>query len=161
MKNFLKKDQVKLVNGGYLSNLSEVPCTNPEFIEAQLHAEYIVTFANLAKGKNFKEQKADSLKDLEQEVSDFLKTKEVEFVKVTKPTKGKLTSQLSEEALKFILDGESGDKAVKINKFLQQFVIIKDFEEFGLFFEEGIVKLNRIYTMEEIISAVTETIDLL
>jgi hypothetical protein len=52
-------------------------------------------------------------------------------------------------------------KVEKINQFLQQFNVINEFETFGLFFDQEIVKLGNIYTMAEITTAVTETIDLL
>ena len=44
---------------------------------------------------------------------------------------------------------------------MQQFKTLQDFETVGLFFDQGIVKLNKIYTVEEILNAVTETIELL
>ena len=56
---------------------------------------------------------------------------------------------------------ESSSKVEKINSFLQQFAILNEFENYGLFFEEDIVKLNKIYTMAAVIAAVTETIELL
>ena len=49
----------------------------------------------------------------------------------------------------------------KVNNFLQQLAILKEFEDFGLFFVEDIVKLNKIYTLDEVGNAVNETIDLL
>ena len=49
----------------------------------------------------------------------------------------------------------------KINKFLSQFNIVNEFEEFGLFFDQDIVKLNKIYTIKEITAAVKAVIDLL
>jgi hypothetical protein len=43
----------------------------------------------------------------------------------------------------------------------QRFNVINDFETFGLFFESGIVKIERIYTIKEITKALNEVIDLL
>jgi DNA polymerase III delta subunit len=56
---------------------------------------------------------------------------------------------------------EESTKVDKINAFMQQFAVLQEFEAFGLFFDEEIVKLNNIYSVEEILKAVKETIDLL
>ena len=160
-RQFLKKDQIQLVNGGYLSNPDGNPVYNHSFVVAQQHAEYIVTFAELAKKKDFVGKKADSLEDLRKEVQKALTSNTKTFVEkpkaVTKPTHEKLAS----EALAFINFQESASKVDKINNFLQQFTVLDEFEQFGLFFEEDIVKLNNLYSMEDVIKAVTETIDLL
>jgi hypothetical protein len=160
-KQFLKSGMVQLLNGGYLSNKAESPIYNEKFVIAQQHAEYIVIFAELAKKKDFVGKKADNLEDLRQEVIRVLGTNAKIFVEkpksVSKPTHEKLAS----EALAFINFQDSSSKVDKINNFLQQFSVISEFEEFGLFFEEEICKLNKIYTMKDVIKAVTETIDLL
>lgn len=161
MKKFLKASEVELINGGYVSDKDGTPWTNEAFITAQKSAEYIVKFAELAKGKNFKSTKVDSLSDLRNEVEKSLEDTKVSFVTVKKPSAGELTTKLKKEALDFINAVEGSDKTEKINNFLQSFTILKDFEDHGLFFEQGVVKLNKIYTLEEIIKAVTETIDLL
>lgn len=162
-KQFLKNGQVTLVNGGYLVKTDEnnTPVFNAEFVKAQQHAEYIVTFAQLAKGKDFVGKKADSLIDLEREVGEALAAKKKVFV--TKPTavEKTLTNQLAQEALAFINFEQNSSKVDKVNNFLQQFTVLSEFEELGLFFTEDIVKLNRLYTMEEVVTAVTEVIDLL
>ena len=36
---------------------------------------------------------------------------------------------------------------------MQQFNTIADFEEFGLYFEEGVTKLHNIYTIDQILEA--------
>ena len=160
-KQFLKKGELQLVNGGYLSNKSEQPVGNAVFVNAQKHAEYIITFAKMAKGKDFEGKKADSLEKLRQEVSALVQgNQSVEFVKKPKTVSRPTGDKLASEALAFINFKEDSSKVEKINKFLQQFTVLKEFEDFGLFFEEDIVKLNKIYTMKEVIDAVTETIDL-
>jgi hypothetical protein len=162
MKQFLKKSELQLINGGYLSNKDGKPVYNEDFVNAQQHAEYIVMFAKLAKGKNFKDQKADSISDLRKEVSDFLsKNKKTTFVEKPKSIKRPTTDKLADEALEFIKFQKDSTRVDKINNFLQQFNILNEFEEFGLFFDDGIVKLNKICTLKEVVDAVTETIDLL
>ena len=161
-KIFVKKEELALINGGYLViKEKETPVYNEQFITVQKHAEWVVTFAEKAKGKDFIGKQADSIADVRAEVMKALANKGVEYVKSPKKVKQDLTEKLQEEALAFIkFQGESS-KAEKINKFLQQFNIIQEFEEFGLYFEEGICKLNKIYTIEEIVKAVTEVIDLI
>lgn len=161
MKKFLKKSELQLVNGGYLVNKEETPVNNAEFVSAQRHAEYIVTFASLAKGKDFVGKKADTLEALEAEVKKVLSAKKQVFVEGPKESKGKLTESLAKEAMEFLNFKKDSSKADKINEFLQQFTVISEFETFGLFFEEDIVKLEKIYTMEEVIEAVKSVIDLL
>ena len=161
-KIFVKKDDLTLVNGGYVvTGKNETPVYNEQFIAVQKHAEWVVTFAEKAKGKDFVGKQADSIADVKAEVMKALASKGVEYVKGPKNVKQDLTEKLKEEALAFIkFQGESS-KTEKINKFLQQFNIIQEFEEFGLYFEEDICKLNKIYTIEEIVTAVTSVIDVI
>lgn len=162
MKKFLKKSELQLVNGGYLSDKAENPVFNQQFVDAQKHADYIIEFAKLAKTKDFKGKKADSILDLQKELSEMLSNKKTkEFVKQPKNVETPTTDKLKEEALAFINFNEQSEKTTKINEFLQQFAVIDEFSQFGLFFEDGIVKLNKLYTMEEVVSAVSEVIDLL
>ncbi len=160
-KQFLKSADIQLLNGGYLSNKEGQPVNNEQFVKAQKHAEYVVTFATLAKGKDFTGKKADSLSDLEAEVKALLATKQKTFVSKPTEVKKPLTAQLAEEAMAFMTFQENSGKVDKINSFLQQFEVLDEFFEFGLFFESDIVKLNKIYTMKEVVDAVTEVIDLL
>lgn len=163
MKNFVKKGDLNLVNGGYLvTGEKETPVSNLAFVTAQTRAEYVVTFANLAKGRTFVNKKADSLSDLVEETNAAVaKNKPMKFVEVPTGTKGEITEKLKEEALNFINFKEKSSKVEKINAFLQEFKILGEFEEFGLFFEEGVTKLNKIYTLKEVIDAVTATVDLI
>lgn len=161
-KQFLKKSEVKLLNGGYLSNGGGDPIYNYEFVRAQQSAEYIVEFAKAAKGKNFKCEKIDSLADVKAEVMKAIDAKRTtSFVDKPKEIKRPTTDKLAEEALAFVKFEEDSSRADKINNFMQQFTVLKDFEDHGLFFEPEIVKLNELYSLEDVINAVTETIDLL
>lgn len=161
-KQFIKNGELQLKNGGYLSNKDGNPVCNYDFFNAQQYADYIVTFAKMAKGKDFKGKKADSLEDLRKEVNEvFNAEQKIEFVKKPKDVKRPTTDTLAKEALAFINFQESSSKTEKLNNFLQQFAILKEFEDFGLFFEEEIVKLNKIYTLDEVVKATTEVIDLL
>lgn len=161
-KVFLKPGEVVLINGGYLSRKdTQAPVNNEAFVDAQQHAEFIITFAKMAKGKNFKDVKADNVEDLRNEVTALLnKDREVSFIEKPKMVTRKVTDDLAKEAMAFLDFQKDTTKADKINKFMQQFKILKEYQDFGLFFEEGIVKLNNLYTVEEVLEAVTETIDL-
>ena len=162
MKQFLKKDELQLVNGGYLSNKEEKPVNNYEFVQAQRTAEYIITFAGLAKDKDFKGTKADSISEVRAEAMKMVdRSRAVEFVSKPKEVKRPTIDKLADEAMAFMDFQKDSSRIDKVNNFLQQFAILKEFEEFGLFFEEDIVKLNKIYTLKEVVDAVNETIDLL
>ena len=161
-KIFVKKEELTLVNGGYVvTGKNETPVYNEQFITVQKHAEWVVTFAEKAKGKDFVGKVPDSIESVKEEVRKALSSKGVEYVKAPKKVKQDLTEKLQEEALAFIKYQGESSKTEKINKFLQQFNIIQEFEEFGLYFTEDIVKLNKIYTIEEVVKAVTEVIDII
>ena len=161
-KIFVKKNDLNLINGGYvITGKNETPVYNEQFITVQKHAEWVVTFAEKAKGKDFVGKVPDSIESVKEEVRKALSSKGVEYVKAPKKVKQDLTEKLQEEALAFIKYQGESSKTEKINKFLQQFNIIQEFEEFGLYFEEDICKLNKIYTIEEIVAAVTAVIDII
>ena len=161
-KIFVKKEELTLVNGGYVvTGKNETPVYNEQFITVQKHAEWVVTFAEKAKGKDFVGKQADSIADVKAEVIKALSSKGVEYIKAPKKVKQDLTEKLQEEALAFIGYQEDVTKNEKVNNFLNKFNSIAEWEDFGLFFESDIVKLNKIYTMKEIIEAVTSVIDLL
>jgi len=159
-KMFIKAGELSLKNGGYLLNSKDEPVFNEDFIAVQKHAEWVVTFAEKAKGKDFVGKEADSIIDVETEVLKALSKSKVEYVSSPKKVKGELTEKLQEEAMTFIKFNSESSKTDKINKFLQQFNKLQEFEEFGLYFEEDICKLNKIYTIKEVVTAVKQIIDL-
>lgn len=163
MSTFLKEGQVVLLNGGYVSNKeTKAPVNNADFIAAQKRAEYVVTFARHCKNKNFTANELDCLSDVKSAVAEELAAmNKVEFVKSPKKVTKKLSDQLADEALAFVKWEEDSTKVDKINGFLSEFTIIKDFEAHGLFFDDGIVKLNKIYSIKDITKAVEQTIDLI
>ncbi|MFA7367865.1 MAG: hypothetical protein WC008_06095 [Bacilli bacterium] len=159
---FVKKNELTLVNGGYLvTGKEETPVYNEKFIAVQKHAEWVVTFAEKAKGKDFIGKVPDTIASVKDEVRKALYNNEVKYIDTPKGVKQDLTEKLQKEALAFIGYREDVSKANKMNQFLQRFNVIQEFEEFGLYFEEDVCKLNKIYTIEEIVKAVTEVIDLI
>ena len=161
-KIFVKSSDLQLVNGGYcVTGKEQTPVYNADFVTVQKHAEWVVTFAEKAKGKNFEGTKPDSIADIKAEVAKALSDKKVQYVTPPTVVKQELTDKLQAEAMAFIKFNGETSKTEKINEFLQQFNIIQEFEEFGLYFVEDICKLNKIYTIKEIVVAVKEVIDLL
>ena len=139
----------------------QTPVYNSDFVAVQKHAEWVVTFAEKAKGKDFVGKPADSIEAVKVEVKKALSKSNVEYVKAPKEVKREVTDKLQEEAMAFIKFNSELSKTEKINSFLQQFNIIKEYEEFGLYFEENICKLNKIYTIDEIVKAVKQVIDII
>lgn len=162
MRKFVKTGEVQLLNGGYLSDKDGNPINNFEFVKAQKRAEYVITFAKHAKSKDFVGKQADSLKQCKKEVQKELdELNKVEFIKTPEKVEAELTDKLIQEAISFISWQEKSTKVEKLNAFLEEFIILKDFQDYGLFFEDGIVKLNKIYTLDDVVKAAEETIDLL
>lgn len=160
-KEFLTKEEVFVVKGYLSKNAKKVaPVYNQSFVGTQRHAEYIITFAEKAKGKDFVGKKADSIADLKAEVQKALAKNDTQYLTVPAKVEQKLHKQLQDEALAFIKYDETLSKVEKVNKFLQQFNTIQEFETIGLFFEQDIVKLNKIYTIDEVVKAVEAVIDL-
>lgn len=162
MKQFLKKGEVQLVNGGYLSNKDEQPVFNQEFVDAQKQARFVMLFAELSKGKDFVGKKADSIVDVRREaVKLFNQEEKITFVATPEKPKKPMTEKLALEAFSFMAFAGESSKVEKVNNYLASFKAIYEFEKFGLFFEEDIIKLDKIYTMQEITDTVMEIIDLL
>ena len=163
MKTFLTVKELTVENGGYLtSKTSGKPVGNADFNAAQKSAEFVVTLANAAKDKDFKGKSADSLSDLKALVVKQLSgTEATVFVKGPKALKRPTTDALKNEALAFLKHDADKNNAEKVNEFLQQFKVINEFEDFGLFFDAEISKLNKVYTMKEIIAAVESVIEIL
>lgn len=160
MKQFVKSTDLEVKNGGYLTANGN-PVGHPEFVKAQQAAEYVVKFAELAKGKNFKSVKVDSLADLRSEVMAALSQKSIQFVAAPTPVERPLTQQLTAEAMAFIGFQDNVQTTSKVNEFMQQFAVLHDFEQNGLYFDQEIVRLTKIYTVKEITDAVMSCIELL
>jgi hypothetical protein len=161
-KVFVTKGEISLQNGGYLViTESKAPVFHTAFIQAQREAHYLVTLAKEAEGKDFVGKVAESFITLADKVANDLNAvAKVSYVAMPTEPKGDLREKLAKEALAFINFGKDSNKANQINTYLQKFNIINEFEEFGLYFDNDIVKLNGpIYTVEEITKAVTSLSD--
>ena len=162
MNTFLKSTEVQLSNGGYLTTKTEQPIFNEDFVRLQKRAEFIIEFAKVAKTKNFAGKKADSLDDTKLEVwSKLNKAESVNYVTIESAPKNELTIKLQKEAMAFMTFKQDSSVTEKLNDALQEFNKLKEFETFGLFFTEEIVKLNKIYTVTEVVEAYKSCIELL
>jgi hypothetical protein len=155
---FVSKGAATLQNGNYL--YSTTPITNSEFVEAQTLAHKLVTLSNLTKGKTFKVNEVYTKAQLQSDLIAALSTKDYTYVEAPKAPERPINDAQAKEALDWMKFGKESDKANRVNSYMQRFNVLRDYEEVGLFFEGGLVKLAKIYTVNEIQEAVTTVIDL-
>ena len=160
-KVFVKSSELELVNGGYLSTNGK-PVGNAEFVKAQKEAERIITIVALSKGKDFKGKTPDSLDAVIQEADRLLTSKkQVQYISTPDKPERPINESLKKEALAWMNHQDNVQASNALNQFMAQFDVIHEFEEFGLFFDEEIVKLNKIYTIAEITESVKAYFSLL
>lgn len=162
-KVFLTSSEVEVRKGYLSSNKSAdmAPIGHSAFIEAQEEAEFVVTFAKEAKGKDFQGKDPIDLEQFRQSVINKMSKKGKEYVAAPKKPKLDTFNKLQEDAMKMVNFDIEMDKVNQINAYMSRFDVISEFESIGLFFDQEIVKINKIYTIEEITNAVKEVIDLL
>ncbi len=158
---FLKLNEISLNPAGYLvSTETNKPVNHKEFAEQQKRAHYVVKLSEAIKDKNFKPCKVDNLDEIAKQVQADIDSTDVTNY-VTAPEKP--TSKVQEELVQFALDfasyGDKKEQTDKINTFMQTFNAINGVQSVGDYFSEGLVKLNKIYTIEEILAAVRINIE--
>ena len=152
---FIKKDGLKLMGNGYLVNSKEEPISNDDFVKAQQRAHYLVKLAEATKTKDYVGKKPDNFLTTVNEVVDSINSqKSVDYTGKVEEPKMELKAKLAEEALAWIKFDKTSNASKRANEAMQQFNVIRSFEEFGLFFSSGIVQLEKIYSIEEILTAV-------
>ena len=158
---FLSAKQIKLNPAGYLvSTVTGNPVTHAEFVGQQKAAEYMVKLAAAVKGKNFKPGKVDNLQAIKNEVmKSITESQTVQYVEGPAQPKSKVQDELVKYALDFAAFQGKKDSIENINKVMNNYNKINDVETVGEYFTEGLVKLNKIYTIDEILDAVNESID--
>ena len=151
---FLTKAELELKNGGYLTSKDGDAVTHPEFVTLQREAHYLVNLANTVRATNFEVKEAITFDQVVAQVKAKLNDEKRVYVKSPKEIKRTTTDKLAEEALAWV--GFQKDKTVaeKLNNTLQRFNVIAEFEDYGLFFSQGIVKLKELYSLEQIVEAV-------
>lgn len=153
---FLTSKEVSLNPAGYLVNTkTNKPVTHSAFVEQQRKAEYTIRLADAVKDKTFTAPKLDSIDAIRAEVMSAINSKSIkEYVAApTKPV-SKVNEELVDYALKFVAFEEDTKNAEKINKIMSEFDAMEAIESVGDYFSEGLVKLNKIYTVAEVLSAV-------
>lgn len=158
---FLKINQLELNPAGYLVSIeSKKPVTHVGFVSQQKAAEYIVKLADAIKDKNFTPCKIDDIKAIKQQVFDAINNTNLKKY-VEDPTKP--VSSVNEELIQYALDFANyhSIKAEneQVNEMMNQFNKIDDVENVGEYFEEGLAKLNNLYTIEDILAAVKINIE--
>jgi len=153
---FLKKDQIDLVNGGYLViKGTDTPVQHAEFCRLQEEAHYLVSLANKVRGVDFTPKTVKSFAEYKAEVVKEINSQKRQYVAKPEEVAQPTAEKLQKEAMAWMESQKNISKAEKLNTLLQKFNVIADFEEFGLFFGEGITKLSKIYTVAEITDAVS------
>jgi len=154
---FLKKDELALINGGYLvTGETQTPVNHTEFVKLQLEAHYLVNLANTVRATDFEVKEPVTFESVVQKVKAKLADETRTFVAKPTAPERKITDDLAKEALNW-LDFKKGEsKTDKINRIMQKFNVIAEFEEFGLYFtEDNIVKLTELYSLAQIVEAIT------
>jgi len=154
---FVKKEELALVNGGYLTaKAEEVPVNHEEFVKIQTEAHYLVNLASKVKETDFTTKVVKTFAEVVLEVKTLMDDEKRTYV--TKPSLAATPLQdgLKDEAMNWLKSQGEGSKADKLNSVLQKYNLLAEFEEFGLYFNtDKIVKLKKIYTLQEIVDAVT------
>ena len=151
---FLNKETVVVNAAGYLVDDKGTPVNHEEFVKLQVEANYLITLAGKVKVADFKGKAPDSYQAIVQQVAKELAQNQVTYVSKPETVDTPITNQLQAEALAWLENKGGEAKAEKINRIMQKYNTLKDFQDFGLYFTDGIVKLPKIYTVEEILEAV-------
>lgn len=165
---FLKQEELELKNGGYLYSTKGKSVYNKEFVDLQKEASFIFKLYEINEKNNHRLVRNRPIKGiltkeqmLEKASELAFKETAIEFITIPEEPNSSLKDQLKSEALEFIHHDEEVELITRVNKYMQRFNILVDFESHGLFFEKGQSKLNKIYTIAEITEAVQSVVHLL
>jgi hypothetical protein len=154
---FLKNNELALVNGGYLvEGTTQIPVNHEEYVNLQKEAHYLVNLANTVRATNFEVKEAITFDDVVKKVTLKLNDEKRTYVTAPEEVKTPTLDKLQKEALAWLGNKENEGKTEKLNRIMQKFNILAEFTEFGLYFStDKIVKLQALYTLEQIVEAVT------
>ena len=153
---FLKNNELAVVNGGYLvAKGTESPVFHQEFVDLQKEAHYLISLADTVRATNFEVKEAITFDQVVKQVTVKLNDEKRVYVDAAKPVATPTLDKLQKEALAWLGNKADEGKTEKLNRILQKFNVIAEYEEFGLYFGEGIVKLQALYSLEDIVKAVT------
>lgn len=157
---FLTAKQLELNAAGYLiSKDSKKPVNHVDFVKQQKSAEYIVKFAEAIKDKNFTASKVDNLQAIKASVIAAINDTAKSYVSAPAKPTSKIQDELVKYALDFVNYEDSKIETSKMNEIMNEFNKIDDVESVGDYFTEGVVKLNAIYSIKQILAAVKITAD--
>ena len=159
---FLKLVDVKLNAAGYLvSTQTDKPVNNEAFVKAQNEAHLFVSIANECKGKKFKADAVSVFTGIVDKVKKSL-SEETVYEYETAPKKPALTisDKIAAEGVAFAEFEGKQSKASKVNKLLAQFEAIRKTEQVGEYFEEGVVNLKKLYSIDDLVTAARIIVDI-
>lgn len=157
---FLTAKQLELNAAGYLiSKDSKKPVNHVDYVKQQKSAEYIVKFAEAIKDKNFTASKVDNLQAIKASVIAAINDTAKSYVSAPSKPTSKVQDELVKYALDFVNYEDSKVETSKMNEIMNEFNKIDDVESVGDYFTEGVVKLNAIYSIKQILAAVKITAD--
>jgi len=155
---FVTKDNLVLKGNGYLvanEGGKEVPVNHEEFVALQQEANTLVRLAAKVKDTDFTVKKVKTFQQVKDEVTKELQDENKKYVEVSTKVERPITESLAKEALAWLNFEQEGTKAEKINKIMQRFNLLQEFSEFGIYFStDKIVKLSKIYSIEDVLEAV-------
>ena len=154
---FLKNGELELKNGGYLvAGKEETPVNHEEFVQLQKEAHYLINLANTVRATDFEVKEAITFDDVVKQVTLKLNDEKRTYVNVPEAEKTPTLDKLQKDALAWLSNKDGERKAEKLNRILQKFNILAEFSEFGLYFStDKIVKLQALYSLEQVVEAVT------
>ena len=159
---FLKLVDVKLNEAGYLvSTQTGKPVNNEAFVRAQNEAHLFVSIANECKGKKFKAAEVSVFASIVDKVKKSL-SEEAIYEYETAPKKPDLSiaDKIAAEGVAFAEFEGKQSKASKVNKLLAQFEAIRKTEQVGEYFEEGVVNLKKLYSIDDLVTAARIIVDI-
>tara|TARA_R110000868_G_scaffold214505_2_gene464605 strand:+ start:2523 stop:3020 length:498 start_codon:yes stop_codon:yes gene_type:complete len=163
-QTFLKATEVRQNAAGYVVatvGKEERPVNHPAWVQQQRNAEFVVKLAAATAGKNFKTGKTDDLASIIAQVRAGIANDTRTYVTApAKPAQPTLDAMVAEQLAQAGYLTEK-DTTGRINEVLNQYSAIADVENVGDYFQEGVVKLNAIYTFEQVKAATIATLGLL
>ena len=159
---FLKLVDVKLNEAGYLVSVkTDKPVNNEAFVNAQNEAHLFVSIANECKGKKFKADAVSVFANIVDKVKKSL-SEEAVYEYETAPKKPDLSiaDKIAAEGVAFAEFEGKRSKASKVNRLLAQFEAIRKTEQVGEYFEEGVVNLKKLYSIDDLVTAARIIVDI-
>lgn len=159
---FLKLVDVKLNEAGYLVSVkTDKPVNNEAFVNAQNEAHLFVSIANECKGKKFKADEVSVFSSIVDKVKKSLSEEAVyEYEAAPKKPTNSILDKIAAAGVEFTEFEGKQDKTAKLNKLMVQFEAIRKTEQVGEYFEEGVVNLKKLYSIDDLVTAAKIIVDI-